>query len=98
MSLYRVTADMRQQCTDNSEAEYPAHSQPLGALTRYAVGKTVRELLSHSDYDPVQQRAICVSVRASGLLVTVHNALTQISVAPEEEETVRMSQSPQVSP
>ena len=43
---------MRQHCTDDAGAEYPSHTKPLGALMRYAVEKTVRELLTHSDYDP----------------------------------------------
>ena len=36
---------MRQHFTDDTGAEYPVCTKPLGALMRYAVGKTVREFL-----------------------------------------------------
>ena len=36
---------MRQHFTDDTGVEYPVCTKPLGALMRYAVGKTVREFL-----------------------------------------------------
>jgi hypothetical protein len=36
---------MRQHCTDDTRAEYPVCTKPLGALMRDAVGKTVRKFL-----------------------------------------------------
>jgi hypothetical protein len=53
---------MRQHFTDDAGAVYPSHTKPLGTLMRYAVGETVRELLTHSDYDPAQEIALCGKV------------------------------------
>ncbi len=46
---------MRQHFTDNAGAEYPI---------AYALNseETVRALLTHSDYDPVQKTSICGAV------------------------------------
>jgi hypothetical protein len=36
---------MRQHFTDDTDAEYPVYTKPLGALMRYALGKAFRVFL-----------------------------------------------------
>src|SRR5262249_5080228 len=52
--LYRFPVAMRQHFRDDAGAVYPSHTKQRGTLMRYAVEKTVRELLMHSAYDPVR--------------------------------------------
>src|SRR6476620_11147934 len=49
--MYRVNVDIRQHFTDDAEVKHPSRTKQPGTFIRYAVGKTVRELLTHSDYD-----------------------------------------------
>ncbi len=60
---------MRQHFTDDAGAEYPSYTKPTGALIRYAVGKTVHELLTYNDYYPahnLRQTVPCIAYWASG--------------------------------
>ena len=59
---------MRQHFTDDAGAECPFYTKPPDALIRYAVGQTVRELLTYSDYGPAQEiRFVAQWRREAGL-------------------------------
>src|SRR5437588_8574587 len=102
----RVTVNTRPHFADATGAKYPPTQSYarvnvlyLEALTRsplcYAGRKTVRELLTHHDSDPLQQISICGAVQAGGgsargFCLTrppTHSILTLLSSSPISWQT-----------